>query len=76
MVLPSIPLSPQAIVRALCDGTGTIVLPTDDGPEVLACDGCRSCTSRHEAPSQHSARALALAANPFHGIAAPDDEPW
>jgi hypothetical protein len=73
MLLPSIPVSHQALVRASCDGAGLITLPTEDGPEHFACDGCRSCTTAAEAPSRHRAR---LAADPFHNIPVTDDELW
>jgi len=71
MLLPSIPVSRQAIVRACCDGTGLVTLPTGDGPEHFACDGCRSCTTRDEAPSQHAER---LRTDPFALLPVVDDE--
>jgi hypothetical protein len=70
MLLPSIPVSHQAIVRARCDGSGLITLPTEDGPECFACDGCRSCTTRNEAPSQH---ALRLRRDPFSVLPVVED---
>jgi hypothetical protein len=44
MVLPSVPLSREALLRATCDGEGLITFLTDDGPEHFACLGCRHCT--------------------------------
>lgn len=65
MVLPSIPLSSQALNRATCDGEGLITFPTPDGPEHFACLGCRHCTPGAmpiATPSPHLDLAALLAA--------------
>jgi hypothetical protein len=41
--------------QASCNGSGVIVIPTEDGPWKSACEGCRNCTPTTTAPT--SARA-------------------
>lgn len=66
-----------ALTYATCDGSGLITVPTADGPEHGACDGCTACTRPAGAPAApdslalRRARAFAAATS-----RADDDEPW
>lgn len=62
---------PRALLTAVCDGSGLIVIPTPDGPDLSACFGCRACTS---SGGTTPARRAASVAAVFASCA--DDEPW
>ncbi len=50
-----------ARTMAICDGSGLIIFPTEDGPELSACHGCSACRSAHT-PVTPARRAAAFAA--------------
>lgn len=70
----------QVALVALCDGTGLIIVPTDDGPETSACFGCRACTpaASTEVPALDVIRVQQRAAAALRDLFAdaPDDEPF
>lgn len=64
-----------ALTYATCDGSGLITVPTEDGPEHGACDGCTACRRPAGAPDTlalRRARAFAAATTRHDD----DDEPW
>lgn len=67
--------APRARSRATCDGTGLVVIPTEDGPERSACLGCSQCNAPAGAYAV-SVNVARLAADPFAGMPVDDDEPF